>query len=68
MMRGHLPSGLILVSWLATRCPQSSELNIYFFRWPAGGSMHDSGLESEGDLSHSPDILPDMDYGKAESA
>ena len=29
-----------------------------------GGSLSDSGLESDAELAHSFDILPDMDFGK----
>lgn len=42
------------------------EDKIFFYRngeSSIGGSLSDSGLESDAELAHSFDILPDMDFG-----
>ena len=40
---------------------------LYFRGEKGDSSLSDNGLDSDTELSHSYDILPDMDFGKSES-
>ena len=41
---------------------------LYFRAEKGASSLSDNGLDSDTELSHSYDILPDMDFGKSKSS